>query len=233
MNKIKLVDVKKVYNDDSVNTVALNGINLEINSGEMVAIMGPSGSGKSTLLNIIGFIDRITDGKYYFNKELSSNISSEKLSKIRNEHFGFIFQHFGLVKEYTVLENVTLPLNIRKLSKKEKKERALLYLKSVGMDQYSSKKPTKLSGGQQQRVAIARALAQETEIIIADEPTGALDKKTGKEIMEMFVELNKKGKTIIIVTHDDNVASYCNRKIIMEDGKIIQDYINENINILE
>lgn len=229
MSIVKLIDIKKIYNDDSVDTVALNGISLDINSGEMVAIMGPSGSGKSTLLNIIGFIDGITEGKYYFKDELSSNICNGKLSRIRNENFGFIFQHFGLVKEYTVLENVMLPLNIRKLSKKYKVEQALLYLKKVGLDEYVSKKSTKLSGGQQQRVAIARALAQETGIIIADEPTGALDQQTGKEIMEMFKELNREGKTIIIVTHDENVASYCNRKIIMKDGKVVDDYCKSRL----
>lgn len=220
---IKLDNVTKIYNDDCINTVALKNINLQVEKGEMVAIMGTSGSGKSTLLNVIGFIDSPTEGQYFFDEVNYNNKSSRRLAKIRNENFGFVFQHFALIKEYKVIDNVKLPLNLRNLSNKEKNKKAIDYLKMVGLEEYKNKLPSRLSGGQQQRVAIARALAQETDVILADEPTGALDHNTGNEIMNILKSLNKDGKTVIIVTHDDRIAEFCNRKISMYDGEIVSD----------
>jgi len=201
-------------------------VDLEINSREVVAIMGASGCGKSTLMNIIGLIDKQTKGNYFFDGEDSTKLDDKAAAFIRNRKIGFVYQYFALIKEINILENVMLPLNVRKLSKNQKKEEALKQLKAVGLEMVKKKYPFELSGGQQQRVAIARALAQETDIILADEPTGNLDRKTGCDIIELLVNLNNKGKTIIIITHDDNIAAYCNRKIKMNDGKIISDTSN-------
>lgn len=222
MNIIDLKNIKKVYGKGDAETVALKNIDLSIKKGEMIAIMGPSGSGKSTLLNIIGCIDTPTSGNYSLNGKEINNLNFNKLATIRNRNISFVFQEFALLKEFTVLDNVILPLNFRKMSSKEKKDSALKYLKKLQIEDLANKKVMNLSGGQKQRVAIARSLVQESELILADEPTGSLDQENGKNIMTILKNLNKsEGKTVIIVTHDMNIANYCDNVINMRDGLII------------
>lgn len=220
-NLISLKKISKEYITDEVHTRALIDIDLTIDSGEMVAIMGPSGSGKSTLLNILGLLDKSNSGMYTYNNKDISKVSDKEIYKFRNEEFSFIFQYFALIKEYTILDNVILPLNVRKMSHSERIDIGKKYLEKMGILDQANKKPSQLSGGQQQRVAIARALVQESNVILADEPTGALDQKTGEEIMGILKQLNKEGKTIIIITHDLKIASMCNRIITIKDGKIV------------
>ena len=222
MSLIELKDIKKVYSNKNHNTFVLNGINLTIDKGEMIAIMGRSGSGKSTLLNVIGLIDLPNEGEYTLNEKTLTEIRASKVHKTRNEMIGFIFQYFALLKEHTVLDNVVLPLTYRKLKQRERENKAKFYLEKVGLKEHMHKTPDELSGGQQQRVAIARALVGEPEIILADEPTGNLDRKTGEEIMSLLLQLNEEGRTIIIVTHDMEVANNCNRIIELVDGEIVQ-----------
>ncbi|ABN51622.1 MAG TPA: ABC transporter ATP-binding protein [Hungateiclostridium thermocellum] len=220
---IRLENISKIYGKDDYKTVALKDINLEIFEGDFVSIMGPSGSGKTTLLNIIGFIDTPTDGKYFLKGQDVNKMARGKFHKLRGTEVSFIFQQFALLKDYTAYENIQLPLLYRKMSRKEKKAKILFYAEKLGIGDILHKKPSQLSGGQQQRVAIARALASEANIILADEPTGALDQKKGNELMKILAGLNKEGKTILVVTHDPNIANYCIRNIRIEDGKIISD----------
>lgn len=222
MSLIVLKDIKKVYSNKNHNTFALNGINLTINKGEIIAIMGRSGSGKSTLLNVMGLIDMPNEGEYTFNGKSLNEIRENKVHKTRNEMIGFIFQYFALLKEHTVLDNVALPLTYRKLKQRERENKAKFYLEKVGLKEHMHKTPDELSGGQQQRVAIARALVGEPELILADEPTGNLDRKTGEEIMNLLLQLNEEGRTIIIVTHDIEVANKCNRIIELVDGEVVR-----------
>ena len=222
MSLIELKDIKKVYSNKNHNTFALNGINLTIDKGEIIAIMGRSGSGKSTLLNVIGLIDLPNEGGYTLNEKTLTEIRASKVHKTRNEMIGFIFQYFALLKEHTVLDNVVLPLTYRKLKQRERENKAKFYLEKVGLKEHMHKTPDELSGGQQQRVAIARALVGEPEIILADEPTGNLDRKTGEEIMDLLLQLNEEGRTIIIVTHDIEVANKCNRIIELVDGEVVR-----------
>ena len=221
MSIIELKNIRKEYGKKDFKFTAIDNINLSVEKGDFIAIMGPSGSGKSTLLNIIGCMDQLTKGEYYLNGKLINKLKNKELSKIRNSTISFVFQDFALMKEYNVYDNVELPLSHRNLSNKQKKQMIIKQLEELGIKDQIKKKPNELSGGQQQRVAIARALVSDAEIILADEPTGALDSKTGMEIMNILSEINKKGKTIIIVTHDEKVASYCNKKIIIKDGRII------------
>jgi len=223
MSIISLMKVDKQYETKYTKTNALKGIDLDIEKNEMVAITGPSGCGKSTLLNIIGLIDKSTRGSYFFQGKDTSNIKDKEAAVIRNEKIGFIYQYFALIKEFNVIENVMLPFNVRSMTRKQKKEKAKIYLSEVGLSDISKKHPYELSGGQQQRVAISRALAQETDVLLADEPTGNLDQDTGKDIMNLLVNINKNGKTVIVVTHDENVVAYCKRRIAMKDGHIISD----------
>ncbi|ADK05625.1 TPA: ABC transporter ATP-binding protein [Bacillus anthracis] len=222
MGLIELKDIKKVYSNKNYNTFALNGINLTIYKGEMIAVMGRSGSGKSTLLNVIGLIDMPNEGEYTLNGKSLTEIRTNKVHKTRNEMIGFIFQYFALLKEHTVLDNVVLPLTYRKLKQRERENKAKFYLEKVGLKEHMYKTPDELSGGQQQRVAIARALVGEPELILADEPTGNLDRKTGEEIMNLLLQLNEEGRTIIIVTHDMEVANKCNRIIELVDGEVVR-----------
>lgn len=222
MDLIVLNDIKKVYSNKNYNTFALNGINLAIKRGEIIAIMGPSGSGKSTLLNIMGLIDMPNEGEYSLNGKSLSEVRANKVHKTRNQMIGFIFQYFALLKEHTVLDNVALPLTYRKLKQRERESKAKLYLEKVGLKEQMYKTPDELSGGQQQRVAIARALVGEPELILADEPTGNLDRKTGEEIMNLLLQINREGKTIIIVTHDIEIAKRCNRIIELVDGEMVR-----------
>jgi len=199
----------------------LHGVSCEISDGEMVAIIGKSGAGKSTLLHILACIDSYQSGEYTIDGTLVKNLSEGQYAQIRNEKIGIVMQDFALVEDFSALENVLIPLDFAKKKIKNKKEKALEALKAVGMGDLSKKPCNKLSGGQKQRVAIARAIVNEPAMILADEPTGALDTKTSAEIMELFKRLNKEGKTVVIVTHDPKVAEQCSRVIEVSDGKII------------
>lgn len=219
---IKLTNIKKIYNKDKANEFeALHNVSLTINNGEMVAIIGKSGAGKSTLLHILACIDSYEDGKYFIDNTLVKNLSEKKLAEIRNSKIGIVMQDFALVDDFSCIENVMLPLDFATKKKSNKKELALNALKSVGMDTMAKKPVNKLSGGQKQRVAIARAIVNKPSIILADEPTGALDTKTAVEIMDVFHKLNEKGHTVIIVTHDLEIAKQCGRIIEISDGKIV------------
>lgn len=219
---ISLSNISKIYGTGEAKTLALDNISLNIKEGEFIAIMGASGCGKSTLLNIIGAVDLPTSGEYKLKGKSVEKSNINKLSKIRNREIGFVFQNFALIKDYTVYENVELPLKFRKLSRKEKDEKIIKYLDALDMSKYKDKLVENISGGQQQRVAICRALVQEADLILADEPTGALDKENSENIMKLLTKLNKEyNKTIIIVTHDETVAKYCSKIITMSDGKFI------------
>jgi|SRR5690625_2863677 len=220
---MKLTNINKMYHTGKLKVPVLHDINLEINDGEFIAIMGPSGSGKSTLMNIIGFLDSPTSGSYVLNEEQITTFHENKLAMLRNRHIGFVFQQFFLLPRQNALKNVEAPLIYADVSKKERTERAKEMLERVGLGDRTSHLPNELSGGQKQRVCIARALVNDPEIILADEPTGALDSKTSAQIMDLFVELNKEGKTIIVVTHEEEIAAYANRIIFLRDGEIIED----------
>lgn len=218
---IRLKNISKQYTLGDVITNALNEISLTIADGEFVAIMGASGSGKSTLLNIIGCMDTPSGGEYFLDDRKVSELNSRELSSIRNAKISFVFQNFALMEKYSAYENIELPLVNRRVSANERRHTVEEAAARLGITEQLCKLPKQMSGGQQQRVALARALASGADIILADEPTGALDKKTGIELMEIFKELNRDGKTIIIVTHDPNVAEYEDRVITISDGRII------------
>ncbi len=220
---IELKHIAKEYRSDTIVTPALSDIDLKIEAGEFVAVMGASGSGKTTLLNIIGCMDIPTAGTYLFDGMDLSSQKEKHLSSIRGKKIAFVFQHFALIDDYTVFENVEVPLLKQCISKSERKKKVQSALKTVGILELAKKKPIHISGGQKQRVAIARAIACGADAILADEPTGALDSKTGKEIMQIFSELNAAGKTIILITHDRQIASYANRLITIQDGRILKD----------
>ena len=217
---IELKDVCKTYKYGKEETKALDNINLTIKDGEFVAVIGNSGSGKSTLLNVIGCMDLMDSGSYILNGQEISGIKINKMHKARKESISFVFQNFALLNHYTVFENVEVPLLAKKVRKSERKRIVKEKLELMGIYDLKSKLPTKISGGQQQRCAIARALASDNNIILADEPTGALDSKTGEEIMNVLKELNGMGKTVIIVTHNMNIAKQTDRILEMEDGRI-------------
>lgn len=201
----------------------LHGIDLAVEDGEFIAIMGPSGSGKSTLMNIIGFLDYPTTGTFELNGENISSAKEKQLAKLRNEHIGFVFQQFFLLPRLNAQKNVEAPLIYAGVPKRERTERAKQMLEKVGLGDRVKHLPNQLSGGQKQRVAIARALVNNPTLILADEPTGALDSKTSAQIMDLLVQLNKEGKTVIIVTHEEEIAAYTDRIITLKDGKIIDD----------
>ncbi len=211
---------------------ALSGVNLSIAANEFVSIMGPSGSGKSTLMNILGCLDTPTGGQYLFDSIDISSRTDDELSEIRNKKIGFIFQTFNLLPKLDALQNVELPLMYSGVDKKERRELAKKALKRLGLESRMNHKPNELSGGQRQRVAIARALVTNPEIILADEPTGNLDTKTGREIMEIFRELHQEGNTIILITHEHEIAQQANRGIIIRDGLITKDELNDQKNTL-
>ncbi len=218
---IKLSNVSKIYNKGKSNECkALTAVDLEISDGELTAVIGRSGSGKSTLLHILGCIDNSTSGKYYLDGKLVSGLTNNQMADVRNKKIGIVMQDFALIEEYTSLENVMIPLSFSKYPKNKRKEAALKALESVNMETLAPKKVKELSGGQKQRVAIARAIVNSPAVILADEPTGALDSKTAADIMDLFKQLNDSGKTVIIVTHDKEIAAQCNRVVEIFDGRI-------------
>ena len=219
---IQLKNIVKIYNPEKSNEFeALHKVSAKIEDGEMVAIVGKSGAGKSTLLHILACIDSYQEGEYSIDGTLVKGLSERQYAKIRNEKIGMVMQDFALVEDFTALENVMIPLNFSKKRIPNKKEKALATLCSVGIEDLAKKPCNKLSGGQKQRVAIARAIVNEPSMILADEPTGALDSKTSAEIMELFKSLNEQGRTVVIVTHDPKVAAQCGRVIEICDGRII------------
>lgn len=220
---MKLSNIKKVYRSGELEVPVLHGIDLEIAAGEFIAIMGPSGSGKTTLMNIIGFLDYPSSGTYELNNEKISSFKEDKLAQLRNKNIGFVFQHFYLLPRQSALKNVESPLIYAGVRKQERIERARDMLGKVGLKDRVDHLPNELSGGQKQRVCIARALVNDPGIILADEPTGALDSKTSGQIMALLTKLNKEGKTVIIVTHETEVAAYAKRVITLRDGMITDD----------
>ncbi len=224
---IEIKDLKKSYFLGNTPVPVIHGINMHIKKNEYVSIMGPSGSGKSTLMNILGCLDTATSGHYYLNEVDVNTLSDDELSVMRNKEIGFIFQSFNLLPRLNAIQNVELPLIYSGITRDERKERALNALEKVDLSDRVNHKPTELSGGQRQRVAIARALVTNPGILLADEPTGALDSKTGVEIMRLFDELHKEGNTIILITHEAEVASYAHRNIYLKDGMIHSDELNK------
>ena len=225
-----LIDIRniyKIYNPGENEVRALDGINLSIGHGEFVAIIGQSGSGKSTLMNMLGCLDVPTAGQYLLNGADVSRLRDDELSDIRNKEIGFIFQGFNLIPNLTAVENVELPLIYRGIGKQERRELAVQALEMVGLSKRLNHKPAEMSGGQQQRVAIARAIAAKPPVILADEPTGNLDTHSSKEIMGILKELHKSGRTVILITHDNEIAAEAKRLIRIRDGKIAEDNINE------
>ena len=224
---IRVQNLMKIYNPGENEVRALDDVSLDIGQGEFVAIIGQSGSGKSTFMNMLGCLDVPTSGNYYLNGKDVSNMTDDELSDVRNVEIGFIFQGFNLIPNLTAKENVELPLIYRGVSKKEREDLAVESLKAVGLEHRMDHKPSEMSGGQQQRVAIARAIAARPPVILADEPTGNLDSRSTQEIMEVLKELHRSGRTVILITHDDEIAAQVNRVIRIKDGKVEADFINE------
>ncbi|OGH02509.1 MAG: macrolide ABC transporter ATP-binding protein [Candidatus Levybacteria bacterium RIFCSPHIGHO2_01_FULL_37_17] len=217
---IEIKDVTKIYKADGVETIALNGINLKLKRGDFLAITGRSGSGKSTLMHIIGLLDKPTSGVYFLNGTDVSKFDEDKLALLRNKSLGFVFQSFNLLQRTTAVENVCLPAVYAGIPENERMQKARVLLDELGLLEQSNKKPNQMSGGQQQRVAIARALINDPSIILADEPTGNLDTKSGKDVMKILKSLNKNGKTIILITHEQDIAMQAKKILHLEDGKI-------------
>ena len=220
---ISIKNLHKSYKMGSNSLHVLKGINLKIEKGELVAIMGSSGSGKSTLLNILGMLDNADNGSYHLDDVLIENLDEKKAAKYRNKFLGFVFQSFNLINYKNALENVALPLYYQGLARKERQKQALEYLDNVSLKPWATHLPSELSGGQKQRVAIARAMASRPKVLLADEPTGALDSTTSYEIMGLIQKINNEGKTILVVTHEDDIAKMCKRIVKLKDGVIVED----------
>lgn len=220
---IKLIDLVKSYSLEGISNSVLKKISLTVNEGDLLAIVGASGSGKSTLMNIIGLLDKADSGTYTLKDRDVAVLTEDESASLRNQHIGFVFQQFNLLPRFTAIQNVGLPLFYRGVPTNEIQDKVLVALEQVGMRQYGHHRPTQLSGGQQQRIAVARALITQPQVILADEPTGALDSKTGKEVMDLFLTLNQQGCTIIMVTHDEHIASQCKRRITLADGVVIRE----------
>lgn len=220
---VELTDIYKIYHMGDTEVHALDGISLNIDKGEFVAIVGQSGSGKSTCMNIIGCLDVATSGQYLLNGKDISNYTDDELAAVRNKMLGFIFQQYNLIAKLNVIENVSLPLLYGGVSDREQKERAMAALEKVGLADKAKNLPSQLSGGQQQRVSIARALAGDPSVILADEPTGALDSHTGREVMQFLKQLNDEGNTIVLITHDNSIAAQAKRIVRITDGHIVYD----------
>jgi len=227
MELLRLEKIKKTYGAKK-KIQALRDFNLSVNNGEMIAVMGKSGSGKSTVLNIISGIDRLEGGRYSFNDVDMSKISGDKMTIFRRDNMGFVLQHFALIESATAFDNISLPLRLKRIPRSQIKERVVVLSKELGIEKLLNKYPKELSGGEAQRVAIARAIVNQPKLILADEPTGALDEGTGQRIMGVFKQLHKKGNTLIIVTHDPVVAAMCQRTIMIKDGKnLIESEVNQ------
>jgi putative ABC transport system ATP-binding protein len=222
---IELANITKTYHMGEVDFTVLSGVSLSVQPGELIAIMGPSGSGKSTIMNIIGCLDRPTSGSYRFEDREISAMSDDELASIRNVKIGFVFQTFNLLARFSALKNVEVPLIYGGVPARLRKERAVPMLEKVGLADRLHHKPTELSGGQQQRVAIARALVNNPALLLADEPTGNLDSRSGEEVLKILTGLNEQGVTVIIVTHDQNVAARCRRIVNVKDGQIVSDQV--------
>jgi putative ABC transport system ATP-binding protein len=221
---IQLTDLVKTYSLEGVSTTVLKEVSLTVNQGDLLAIVGASGSGKSTLMSIIGLLDKADSGSYTLKNKHVASLTDDESAILRNQNIGFVFQQFNLLPRFTAMQNVALPLVYRGKHSEEVKKKVLMTLDHVGMRQYAHHRPMQLSGGQQQRVAIARALVTEPQVLLADEPTGALDSKTGTEVMNLFLALHAEGRTIIMVTHDEHVAAQCKRKITLADGVIVGEW---------
>ncbi|MDA0792665.1 MAG: ABC transporter ATP-binding protein [Bacteroidetes bacterium] len=220
---ISIKDLHKSYSIGNSSLQVLKGINFEVEEGELVAIMGSSGSGKSTLLNILGMLDIADEGDYILDQVPIKNLNETKAAKYRNQFLGFVFQSFNLINYKSASENVSLPLYYQGIKRKERQEIAMDYLDKVGLKEWSTHLPSELSGGQKQRVAIARALASKPKVLLADEPTGALDSTTSYEVMDLIQKINQEGKTILVVTHEEDIARMCKRIVRLKDGVIIED----------
>ncbi len=226
---IDIQGITKTYVNGKLSVPVLHGIDLVVNKGEFVSIMGPSGSGKSTFMNILGCLDRPTTGSYRLNGDEVATLSDDELAYVRNKQIGFVFQSFNLLTKLTALENVALPMIYAGVNKKMRIERATQFLQSVGLGERRDHLPSELSGGQRQRVAIARALANNPAIIMADEPTGNLDSKSTIDVMNIFRGLHDEGRTILLVTHEPDIATYASRNVVLKDGIIVEDSINSNM----
>ena len=225
---VRVIDLEKNYYLESVTVRALRGVTLEVEEGDFVALMGPSGSGKSTLLNLLGCLDRPTSGQYFLGDEDVSRMEDDLLSEVRSRYLGFIFQSYNLLPQYTVVENIEIPLLYQGCRlNEETRQRCIALAEMVGLGDRLDHRPTQLSGGQQQRVAIARSLVNDPQVILADEPTGNLDTRTSDEIMEMLSRLNEAGKTIIMVTHENDIAAWARRVIRLRDGRVESDTRND------
>jgi putative ABC transport system ATP-binding protein len=223
---VKLQEISKVYEMGEVSIRALRGVDLEIQPGEMISIKGQSGSGKSTLMNLLGCLDQPTSGHYFLEDRDTSSLTSNQLARIRNELIGFVFQGFNLLARTSALENVELPLLYSVHSRKQSRKLAIEALESLGLGDRIHHLPSQLSGGQQQRVAISRALVNKPKLILADEPTGNLDTLTSLEVMSIFQQLNRQGITLVLITHEEDIARYGNRIVVLQDGRVVRDYTN-------
>ncbi|MFT5735891.1 MAG: putative ABC transport system ATP-binding protein [Maribacter sp.] len=226
---IEIKDLHKSYKMGSNSLHVLKGINFSVEEGELVAIMGSSGSGKSTLLNILGMLDELDEGSYTLDNVPIKDLNETKAAQYRNKFLGFIFQSFNLINYKSAVENVALPLYYQRVGRKERQEKALKYLEQVGLKEWATHLPSELSGGQKQRVAIARAMAAEPKVLLADEPTGALDSTTSYEVMDLIQKINDAGNTILVVTHEEDIAQMCKRIVHLKDGVIVEDKKVEQI----